>query len=84
MDTNTVNPTVSPTAIVRRRPRLKDAIADGICDGTKSAVKIIDSGAEVIGAVATRIKLHNIATACDLIEEYPEQIKSAQELLKTL
>lgn len=81
MDTNTINPTVATAA---KPLRVKHALSFAVCRGTEAGVKMLDSTADVIGAVATRVKLHNLATACDIVEEYPDQIKPAQELLKTL
>lgn len=78
-----VNPTVSP--VVTRRPRIKDALAIGICDTTKSVTKAVDSGAEIINAVAVRIKLHNISCAADLIDELgSDKVNQAQELISKL
>ena len=77
--------TINPTVTTADKPlRVKHALSFAVCRGTEAGVKMLDSTADVIGAVAVRIKLHNVATACDLIEEYPDQIKPAQELLKTL
>lgn len=84
MDTNTVNPTPTAT-VVTKRPRIKDSVALGICRGTESAVKIVDSVADTIGAVAVRVKLHNVATAADAIDEYGiDKIKQAQQLIQGL
>lgn len=83
-DTNTTaSSTASP--VVQKRPRIKDSVALGICRGTDSAVKIVDSVAETIGAVAVRVKLHNVATAADAIDEYGiDKIKQAQQLIQGL
>lgn len=81
MDTTTA--TVSP--VVTRRPRIKDALASGIIDTTKSVTKAVDSGADIIGAVAVRIKLHNISCAADLIDELgSDKVNQAQQLISNL
>lgn len=84
-DTN-VNPSVSPTAtVVTKRPRIKDAVAVGIIDTTQAGVRIVSSTADAIGAVATRLKLHNVSTAADILDEFGSQkVKEAQELISTL
>lgn len=83
MDTNTVNP--ATVATVTRRPRIKDAIASGICDGTTAAVKMVSSTAEVISAVAVRVKLNNVETAADILDVYgTEKVTAAQALIEKL
>lgn len=83
MDTNNVNPTASP--VVQKRPRIKDSVALGICRGTESAVKIVDSVADTIGAIATRVKLHNVSTAADILDEYgTDKVTAAQTLISNL
>lgn len=80
-----VNPTTVTATVPTRRPRIKDAIASGICDGTASAVRIVNSAADVVGACATRIKLHNVSTAADILDEYGSQkVKEAQQLIAGL
>lgn len=81
-----VNPTVSPTAQpIQRRTRLRDAFATGLVSVTGSTCKALDSGAEIVSAVATRVKLHNVATAADAIDEYGiDKIKQAQQLIQGL
>lgn len=78
--------TTNPTAITSARPmRIKHAFSYGICKGTEAGVKILNSSADVVGAVAQRIKLHNVSTAADLIDELGmEKVTQAQQLLKTL
>ena len=82
MDTNNVNPaTVSPT----KRPRIKDALATGLVSMTGSASKALDSGAEIINACAVRVKLHNISTAADILDEFgSDKVNAAADLIKTL
>lgn len=85
MSDTTVNPATSPVVTVQRRPRIKDALAQGICDGTTSVVKIVDSAAEVVNACAVRVKLHNISTAADIIDEVGlDKVTQAQELISKL
>jgi hypothetical protein len=79
-DTN--NPTVQT---VQRRPRIKDALALGIIDTTKAGARIVGSTANVVEALSTRIKLHNISTAADIIDEYgADKISLAQQLISKL
>lgn len=83
MDTNT-NPTATVATIVPKM-RVKHAFSYGICKGTEAGVRILDSTADVVGAVAQRIKLHNVSTAADLIDELGmEKVTQAQQLLKEL
>ena len=89
MDTNTTNPaaTVNPTAtvIMQKPTRIKHAVSYGICRGTEAGVKILDASAEVVSAVATRIKLHNLSTAADIIEEYgKDNVTEAKALIEGL
>lgn len=81
-----VNPTASPTVTVQtRRPRLRDAFATGLVSVTGSTCKALDSGAEIISACATRVKLHNISTAADILDEYgSEKVTAAQQLISNL
>ena len=81
MTDTTINPTVTTAA---KPLRIKHAVSFGICRGTEAGVRMLDATADVIDAVATRVKLHNLTTACDILEEYPDYVKPAQELLKTL
>lgn len=84
MTDTTINPTVTAT-VPTRRPRIKDAVASGICDGTAAAVKIVNSAADVVGACATRIKLHNIGTAADMLDEYgSDKVNAAAALIANL
>lgn len=84
MDT-TVNPTTSTATVATKPMRVKHALAFAVCQGTASGVRIIDSTADVVSAVATRVKLHNVATAADLLEEYgSENVAQAQQLIKGL
>lgn len=81
---DTTNPTAT-VATVQRRPRIKDAIASGICDGTTAAVKMVSSTAEVISAVAVRVKLNNVETAADILDVYgAEKVTAAQALIEKL
>lgn len=84
MADTTTNPTVTAT-VQTRRPRIKDSIASGICKGTDAAVKIVSNSADVVEAISTRIKLHNVSTAADIIDEYgAEKIALAQQLIAKL
>lgn len=82
MDTNT-NPTATVT--MQKPTRIKHALSYGICRGTEAGVKMLDSSAEVISAVATRVKLHNLSTAADILEEYgKDNVTQAKALIEGL
>lgn len=84
-DTN-VNPAVNSAAQpIQRRTRLRDAFATGLVSVTGSTCKALDSGAEIVSAVATRVKLHNISTAADILDEYGnDKVTAAQQLISNL
>lgn len=77
---------MSDTNVVSQKPvRIKHAVALGIIDTTKAGVRIVSSTADVVEAFATRIKLHNVATAADIIDELGnDKVAQAQELISKL
>lgn len=85
MSDTTVNPAANPAAQIIPKMRIKHALSYGICKGTESAVRVADSAADIVQAVATRIKLHNVATAADIIDELGnDKVAQAQELIAKL
>lgn len=85
MSDTTVNPAANPAAQIIPKMRIKHAVSFGICRGVESGVKMLDSTADVVAAVATRIKLHNVATAADIIDELGnDKVAQAQELIAKL
>lgn len=86
MDTNTtVNPAANPAAQIIPKMRIKHAVSFGICRGVESGVKMLDSTADVVAAIAVRVKLHNVATAADIIDELGnDKVTAAQELISKL
>lgn len=82
---DTTSTTVNPTTVAFPKVRVKHALSYGICKGTESAVRVADSAANIVEAVAVRIKLHNISTAADIIDELGnEKVTQAQQLISKL